>query len=61
MTIEMASHKKPGAVSRPGAAREFQFREYSDLPIGVKRLEALDAERGSRSANFSFEALSGLK
>jgi hypothetical protein len=41
MTIEMASHKKPGAVSRPGAAREFQFREYSDLPIGVKRLEAL--------------------
>jgi hypothetical protein len=28
--------KKPGAVSRPGTAREFQFREYSDLAIGVK-------------------------
>jgi hypothetical protein len=36
MTMETVSTKKPGAVSRPGAAREFQFREYSDLGIGVK-------------------------
>jgi hypothetical protein len=27
MTMETASTKKPGAVSRPGAAREFQFQE----------------------------------
>jgi hypothetical protein len=26
MTMETASTKKPGAVSRPGAAREFQFQ-----------------------------------
>jgi hypothetical protein len=30
--------KKPGAVSRPGIAREFQFREYSDLHSGVNTL-----------------------
>jgi hypothetical protein len=29
--------KKPGAVSRPGALREFQFPEYSDLLNRVKQ------------------------
>jgi hypothetical protein len=28
--------QKPGAVSRPGATRQFQFRKYSDLRDGVK-------------------------
>jgi hypothetical protein len=29
--------KKPGAVSSPGTARQFQFREYFDLGITVNR------------------------
>jgi hypothetical protein len=28
--------KMPGAVIRPGAVREFQFREYADLCRSVK-------------------------
>jgi hypothetical protein len=37
--IEAAGMKKPGAVSRLGAAREFQFQESTDLGIGVKQLK----------------------
>jgi hypothetical protein len=33
-----ASMKKPGAVSRPRTAREFQFQESTDLGTCVKRL-----------------------
>jgi hypothetical protein len=29
-TEELSRTKKPGAVSRPGTVREFQFPEYSD-------------------------------
>jgi len=32
-----ATTQTPGAVIRPGAAREFQFREYADLCRSVKR------------------------
>jgi hypothetical protein len=32
---ETIARKKPGAVSRPGTLREFQFSEYSDLIIRV--------------------------
>jgi hypothetical protein len=28
--------KKPGAVSRPGTLREFQFHESTDLGVAVK-------------------------
>jgi hypothetical protein len=31
----LPSMKKPGVVSRPGAAREFQFPQYADLGGGV--------------------------
>jgi hypothetical protein len=34
--IETASMKKPGAVSRPGTAREFQFREWAESRVRVK-------------------------
>jgi hypothetical protein len=33
-----ARTKKPGAVSRPGTNRQFQFPEYSDLWREVKTL-----------------------
>jgi hypothetical protein len=32
-----ATNQTPGAVIGPGAAREFQFREYADLRRSVKR------------------------
>jgi hypothetical protein len=30
-TGSIATKQIPGAVSRPGTIREFQFREYADL------------------------------
>jgi hypothetical protein len=32
-------NKKPGAVSRPGAIRKFQFPEYSDSPDDINMVD----------------------
>jgi hypothetical protein len=41
LTLHLCSarNRKPGAVSRPGAILEFQFRKYTDLPAGVNNSE----------------------
>jgi hypothetical protein len=41
--------KKPGAVSRPGTLREFQFHESTDLGAGVKR-ELCDQQTSLQAA-----------
>jgi len=41
--------KRPGAVSRPGATRHFQFRAYTDLVLRVK--EKIGRSGGLRCAS----------
>jgi hypothetical protein len=51
--------KKTGAVSRPGTLREFQFPEYTDSVIRVKRLGAGFVYRGSASPSIAGVVLHG--
>jgi hypothetical protein len=41
------ARKKPGAVSRPGTVREFQFPEYYDLMICVNEYLWLGSPDGA--------------
>jgi hypothetical protein len=43
--------KKPGAISRPGAIREFQFNEYRDSS-DLARKKRQDVQAGGCQTNF---------
>jgi hypothetical protein len=59
-------NRKPGAVSRPGAVLEFQFRKYTDLAGGVNNAvdascPVLDIEWRDFRHSWPLESESGLE
>jgi hypothetical protein len=54
--------KKPGAVSRPGTPREFQFPIYTDFAVRVKRnLAGRSAEGTLRNPAWSVFRVTPLR